>query len=124
MLQVKTPEETLSVIMSGFGCLAMKGESLSLRQSLGRVLYEDIVSNESVPGFNRSSVDGYALISKDTFGCSDSLPALLRLAGEVKMGASPEAAVTSGECVYVQTGGEIPSGADTVVMVEYSDTRN
>jgi len=121
MLHVKTPEETLEIIISNFGHLEMDGESVPLRLSLGRVLYEDIIADEAVPDFNRSTVDGYALMSSDTFGCSDSLPALLRRAGEVKMGSVPETDVRRGECVYVQTGGEIPAGADAVVMIEYTE---
>jgi len=121
MLHVKTPEATLSTIESRFGHLRVEGEDVGLLQANGRVLFGDIVSKEPVPGFDRSSVDGWALRASDTFGCSDSLPALLRSAGEVEMGRHAMMSLSGGECAYVPTGGETPAGADAVAMVEYSE---
>jgi molybdopterin molybdotransferase len=63
-------------------------------------------------------VDGYAVQAKDTFGASGSLPAYLRLIGEVLMGKSPTLEVPSGGAAQVHTGGAIPAGADAVVMLE------
>jgi len=121
MLRVKAPETVLSIIESRFGHLKAQGECVPLPGSLGRILYEDIVSGESIPGFDRSSVDGWAVHASDTFGCSESLPSLFRIAGEVEMGRPARISVAGGECAYVPTGGEAPAGADAVVMVEYSE---
>ena len=121
MLRVKAPEAVLSIIGSRFGHLKVRGESVPLLGSTGRILYEDIVSGEFIPGFDRSSVDGWALRASDTFGCSESLPALFRCAGEVEMGRPALIGVSGGECAYVPTGGEVPAGADAVVMVEYAE---
>ena len=121
MLSVKTPEETRSIIESRFGHLKVQDEEVPLLRSCGRILYEDIVSEEHVPGFDRSSMDGWAVKASDTFGCSDSLPALLINAGEVGMGRAATMKLSGGECVYVPTGGHIPEGADAVAMVEYTE---
>ena len=74
------------------------------------MLAEDVLAEEYVPDFDRSTVDGYAVRSKDTFGCSDAIPAILALSGEVKMGERAEVRVPRGACAYVPTGGEIPRG--------------
>ena len=66
-------------------------------------------------------MDGYAVKANDTFGASDSSPALLRVTGSVEMGRLAETAVCSGCAVQIPTGGFLPSGADAVVMVEYTD---
>jgi len=73
-----------------------------------------------MPNFSRSSMDGYAVRAKDTFGASDSLPAFLELAGEVVMGSIPADVVTPGKAVKISTGGMIPEGRDALVMVEAS----
>jgi len=74
-----------------------------------------------VPGFDRSTVDGYAVIASDTFGCSESIPAVLTLAGEVLMGEAARGGLRPGTCVAVSTGGDLPEGADAVVMLEHTD---
>jgi molybdopterin molybdotransferase len=64
-------------------------------------------------------MDGYAVQSKNTFGATESLPALLEITGEVSMGEDENISVKSGQAVKIPTGGMLPSGADGVVMVEY-----
>ena len=85
MLSVKTPEEVLALIESEFAPVA-GAQTVPLSAAMGRVLAEDIAAEEYVPEFNRSTVDGYAVRAKDTFGCTDSIPAILPLQGEVLMG--------------------------------------
>ena len=94
-------------------------ETISLVKALGRVLAEDVVSEEEIPGFNRSVVDGYAVKALETAGCSDSMPVFLEVVGEVEMGQAPPCKLESGQCMYVPTGGMIPEGADAVAMVEH-----
>ncbi len=118
MLEVKTPEEVLRLIETEFRPLE-RTENVPLAEALGRVLAEDIRAGEYVPDFDRSTVDGYACRAADTFGCSDAIPAILRLAGEVNMGEGAEISVPRDACVYVPTGGAIPSGCDCAVMLEY-----
>ncbi|GAA0725606.1 molybdopterin molybdotransferase MoeA [Clostridium malenominatum] len=97
-------------------------ELVDLEESLGRILYEDIKATIDVPGFNRSTVDGYAVYSKDLFGASETLPSMLNFKGEVIMGKEPLGALEfPGDCYYIPTGGMLPHGADSVVMIEYTD---
>ena len=120
MLHVKTPEEVLALIEEEFFPTAGT-EEVFLTEALGRVLGEDIAATEYVPDFDRSTVDGYAVRARDTFGCSDAIPAILLLQGEVLMGEGAEFPLNPEECVAVPTGGALPQGADSVVMVEYTE---
>ena len=114
--QVKTSEEVFE-ILKGFSPVGE--ESVRLDDALGRALSRNILSPEDLPGFHRSTMDGYAVKSKDTFGAAESLPAFLEVAGEVIMGQVPAVSVTPGKAVKISTGGMLPEGADSVVMIEY-----
>ena len=118
MLEVKTPKEVLRLIEKEIKPLG-RTETVPLAQAPGRVLAEAITAKEYVPDFDRSTVDGYACRAADTFGCSDAIPAILSVAGQVLMGESADFALSRGSCVYVPTGGAIPRGAwksSTVVL--------
>ncbi len=121
MLQVKTPDEVFELIETRFSPIADHSESVGLEEAVGRVLAEDISASEYVPDFDRSTVDGYAVRARDTFGCSDAIPAILPLCGEVLMGKGAAFALPEGACCEVPTGGEIPKGADCAVMIEYTE---
>jgi len=120
MLHVKTPEEVLALIETEFTQVA-GAELVPLSAAMGRVLAEDIAATEYVPDFDRSTVDGFAVRARDTFGCTDAIPAILPLQGEVLMGEGADYQLNPEECVAVPTGGAIPQGADSVVMVEYTE---
>ena len=120
MLHVKTPEEVLALIEEKFDVVAAT-ELVSLTAAMGRVLAEDIAATEYVPDFNRSTVDGYAVRARDTFGCTDAIPAILPVQGEVFMGQGAAFALNPEECVAVPTGGAMPEGSDSVVMVEFTE---
>ncbi len=120
MLSVKTPEEVLALIKNEFSPMA-EMETVSLSSAIGRTLAEDITASEYVPDFNRSTVDGYAVRASDTFGCTDAIPAILPLQGEVLMGQGAAFVLGGGCCVAVPTGGAVPEGADSVVMLEYTE---
>lgn len=121
MLTVKTSEEAEKIIFDKFGEIKTQTETVELLSAVGRVLAEDIISDENVPDFNRSTVDGYAVKASSTFGCSDSIPAILDYKGEVLMGETPSFEISANECAYVPTGGELPHGADAMVMIEFSE---
>ncbi|MCL6581522.1 MAG: molybdopterin molybdenumtransferase MoeA [Firmicutes bacterium] len=97
-------------------------ETVPRDEAAGRVLAEAVVSAEDVPGFDRSTVDGYAVLAADTFGASESAPVLLFLAGSVAMGRPAGFSVAPGQAGAVPTGGMLPAGADAVVMVEQTST--
>ena len=89
--------------------------------SLNRILANDVVSNEDSPMFDRSTVDGYAVISNDTQGATDTIPCFLDVIYEVKMGENINCDIKPGECMYVPTGGMIPKSADAVIMIEWTE---
>ncbi|MBO8137093.1 MAG: molybdopterin molybdenumtransferase MoeA [Desulfotomaculum sp.] len=96
-------------------------ETVPLLSALGRVLAADVKACEDVPGFHRSTMDGYAVKAQNTFGASETLPAYLDVVGQVQMGASPGGKIKDGEAWAISTGGMLPEGADAVVMVEYTE---
>jgi len=118
MLNVITVAEAQRLIASTFGMLKMPAEIVPLESAGGRALAADTLALEFVPDFDRSTVDGYALRSKDVFGCSESIPALMTVIGSAEMGRHTSLRLAAGECVYVPTGAEIPAGADCVIMLE------
>jgi molybdopterin molybdotransferase len=118
LLYVKTPDEVLEMINDTF-MSALPGEFVHISDASGRILAVDITAEEYVPDFNRSTVDGYTLMARDTFGASESIPAILPLCGDIKMGGSAPASLAAGTCMAVPTGGDVPEGADSVVMLEY-----
>jgi molybdopterin molybdotransferase len=95
-------------------------QTVPLAEALHRVPAAPVPAAAALPGFDRSTVDGFAVRAADTFGASDGLPSYLDLLGTVRMGAAPEVAVRPGGCVAVPTGAALPDGADAVVMVEYT----
>ena len=121
MLRVKTPQEAAEIIGSLYAQKKVKTQRLEAVNALGRVLSDDIIADEHVPSFDRSTVDGYAVIASDTFGCSESMPAVLSLSGEILMGEAAHGTIISGTCVAVSTGGDLPEGANAVVMVEHTE---
>ena len=121
MLTVKPLSEAISIAQSHFGALHTGCEVVPLEQALKRVLAEEIRSTEFIPGFNRSTVDGYAVKSTDVFGCSETIPALLMLVGAVEMGRQAGFSIAPGQCASVPTGGEVPAGADTMIMLEHTE---
>ena len=97
---------------------ALPGEPVPLGDALGRVLAQDVVSGEDVPGWDNSAMDGYAVHAADTSGASAEAPVTLRLADESRAGAPADAALRAGEAFGISTGAVIPEGADAVVRVE------
>ena len=91
--------------------------------AVGFICASDVLSPETVPAFDRSTVDGYAVACADTNAASASAPAVFELCGEVKMGERADFVVGGGRCVYVPTGGMLPKGADAVAMIEDCERR-
>jgi molybdopterin molybdotransferase len=96
-------------------------EEVPLEEAAGRVLAEDLRADSDLPGFPRSTVDGYAVKADATFGASEGSPALLDVVGTVVMGRAPGVAIGPGQAARIPTGGELPRGADSVLMVEHAD---
>jgi len=116
---VKTSEELIDELYSLVKTL--DSEIIEIESALGRVLAADVHSPVNLPDFNRSIMDGFAVRARDTFGASASLPAYLKVTGEVLMGETTTLKVASGEAIKIATGGMLPENADAVVMVEDTD---
>lgn len=95
-------------------------ERVALDDASGRVPVAEVLADQALPGFDRSSVDGYAVRAQDTFGSSDAIPAYLTVAGSVAMGAAADLRLAAHTAVAIPTGGALPAGADAVVMIEYT----
>src|SRR5262245_37993942 len=95
-------------------------QAIPLSEALHRVPVVPVTAPRPLPGFARSTVDGYAVRAADTYGVSEGLPGYLEVAGVVRMGTEPEVTVGPGTVAVMPTGGVLPPGADAVVMVEYT----
>ena len=95
-------------------------ETIPLTDALHRIPAAAVTAAHPLPGFARSTVDGYAVRAADTYGVSEGLPGYLDVAGAIRMGAAPDVAVSPGTAVAMPTGGMLPTGADAVVMIEYT----
>jgi molybdopterin molybdotransferase len=104
------------------GFQPVSAEEILLEAAVGRILAEEVHAGGNLPGFARSTVDGYAVQAASTFGASESSPALLAVVGTVAMGEAPQTAVAAGEAVRIATGGMLPPGADGVVMLEHVES--
>ena len=116
------PEARAEVERHAAGLRAIGIERVNLLQADGRVLAQQITADRDIPPFNRATRDGFAVRAADLA----NVPATLKLAGEIRAGASPESSaiqIRAGECAEIMTGAPLPSGADAVVMVEYTARR-
>ena len=124
-LHVLTKEEAEAIFHQHITMAPLGEECVPLDCSLGRVLSRDIVAAVDVPYFNRSNVDGFAVVAADTFGVDEESPAELSLTGEhLAPGVVPQAEVQPGMATIIATGAIIPKGANAVVMVEDTDCRD
>ncbi|RZH68381.1 molybdopterin biosynthesis protein [Natrinema altunense] len=115
-----SPDEARAAIDS----LSLEGgiERVPLENARGRVLVARLDAELDVPGFDRASLDGYALRARDTFGADEADPARLAVVGEVHAGAEPDVTLEAGQAAEISTGAVMPDGADAMVPVERTDT--
>jgi molybdopterin molybdotransferase len=113
---VITVEEATEQVLSRIEVL--KPERVSLLDSLGRVLAEDVVSDIDVAPFDNSAMDGYAVIAADVEGATEDTPVVLDVLEHIPAGTAPTMTVGSGQASRIMTGAPMPEGADAVVMVE------
>ena len=121
MLLVKSIDETIKIIKDNFNNYDLKTKRILLSEALNYVSAEDIISNEDVPHFNRSIVDGYAVDFNSVKLATSSTPSILKLTGEVLMGEESFIKVTPNTTIYVPTGGQLPLGANAAVMIENTE---
>ncbi len=121
IFSVKSLHDAKSIILSEHNTIALQPESVHLLESHGRIAAETLYSPVDIPAFNRSTVDGYAVKSREVMGASESVPSILTLNKEVMMGENAASPLKSGEAIYVPTGGMLPEGADGMVMIEHTE---
>ncbi len=117
---VVSRDEANELLRRCFVAPALAAETIPLSAALGRVTAHALTSPEDLPPFDRSTMDGYAVCSADTFGAAESRPVLLRVTGDIPMGTIPDRAIGKGETMKIATGGALPRGADAVVMFEHA----
>ncbi|SHH47518.1 molybdopterin molybdotransferase MoeA [Thermosipho atlanticus] len=110
----------LKVYSDFFDKLVVRTKVLELgtEEILGYASAEDVYSPENLPGFDKSTVDGYAVIAENTTNANKSTPVVLKVVGEIYMGEEFKEEISSGECVRIPTGGMLPKGANACVMIE------
>lgn len=113
------PQDALNLIFEHIPFRCLPPETVPIEEAYSRVVFENIIAPEDLPGFERSTVDGFAVRASDTFGAKESSPAYLNLKGDIPMGAIPNFALSKGETASIATGGMLPEGADAVVMIEH-----
>jgi molybdopterin molybdotransferase len=113
-----TPKRALEII--GTFPATLEKERVSIDNALCRILAEDIVSEEDIPSFSKSLVDGFAVIAKDTHGAKETSPLFLTVSGKVEIGTETEIVLGEGSCAAISTGAMIPEGTDAVIMEEHA----
>ena len=117
--QTTSPEQALKMLLEHLSPRPLESERVPIDEALGRVLARDVLAGVNIPAFDRAAMDGYAVIAEDTFGSSQTNPALLKLTGKAVMGVSLEPNIMKGEAAEITTGAPLPLGANAVVMLEY-----
>ena len=111
-------DEAKRIFFANLPPYPLESEEIAVRDALTRHLGNDVVSPVDLPAFDKSTVDGYAVISEDASQASASNPAVLQLTGESRIGERPTVKVTRGTAVAIATGAPVPEGANAVVMIE------
>ncbi len=113
-------DEALDILLARLDGVTVSTEIVPLTEALDRVTAVSLTSPEDLPAHARSTMDGFAVHAADTFGASGSMPAYLRITGEVSMGERPTLEIERGCCARIATGGLLPRGADAVIMLEHT----
>jgi len=124
MFIVKSIDETIKILKDNFKDYKLNKTIIKVEDALNYVSTSDVNSLEDVPHFDRSIVDGYAVNFNSVKLATSTTPSILKLVGEVEMGKAATVSVTSETTVYVPTGGHLPNGANSVVMIENTDQLN
>ncbi|BCB96371.1 molybdopterin molybdenumtransferase MoeA [Dissulfurispira thermophila] len=113
------PGEALKYLLSSITDKDITIERLRIEECYNRIIANDITAPEDLPQFSRSTVDGYALNSRDTFGAKENSPAYITVKNEIFMGIAPDFKLNALEAAKIPTGGMLPEGADAVLMLEH-----
>ena len=111
-------DEAFRILLSSLPKRLPEIETVPISMALHRILAKDVSSPIDVPRFDRAAMDGFAVIAEGTYGASTVAPVILRSAGSIRIGSTPRISMKKGEAISIVTGGQMPEGANAVVMVE------
>ena len=121
-LDVVDRDQAKARFEAAISLLPLVEELIDLSQALGRVLSRDVIAKVNVPSFDRSNLDGFAVMASDTVGAEEYRPVYLQLVDEqIAAGSKPEHEIFPEAGMAIATGGMLPRGADAIVMVEHAD---
>lgn len=118
---VVTLDKGRELILENFDDFRLETEIVSILDAVDRTLAKDVLSDINVPDFNRSTMDGYGIVVEDSHGATETIPSILNMMGEIKMGELSNIEIRSGEAVYIPTGAMVPKGATGVIMIENTE---
>ncbi len=114
---VRSPSQAFDDLRPHISAIT-ESETVSTASALGRVIADEVRSPEDLPSFPKSSMDGFSVRARDTFGASESLPAMLEVVADIPTGTGPDTALNVGDAAVAYTGGMLADEADAVVMIE------
>ena len=117
--RLRTVDEHLAIVLDGIGSL--DPIELNLMDAQGLILAENVITDVPLPGFDNSAVDGYAVRAVDTKGAEEDKPITLPVVGDVAAGNRALSGMGAGVSMRIMTGAPIPSGADAVIPLEWTD---
>lgn len=117
--RLRTVDEHLAIVLDGIGSL--DPIELNLMDAQGLILAENVTTDVPLPGFDNSAVDGYAVRAVDTKGAEEDKPITLPVVGDVAAGNRAMSGMGAGVSMRIMTGAPIPSGADAVIPLEWTD---
>jgi molybdopterin molybdotransferase len=98
-------------------------EEIDINNSLNHILATDIVSEIDIPPFDRSAMDGYAIIAEDSFQASPKNPKTIKLIGTIEIGETSNLKLNKGEGIRISTGAPTPEGTDAVIKIEDTEIK-
>jgi molybdopterin molybdotransferase len=110
-------EEAREAVLGALGA-SLEEEPVAVDAALGRVLSRDVIAAATLPPWDNSAMDGYAIVAADIAGAGEDAPIRLEVTGEAPAGGVADGAVGHGSAIRIATGAPIPAGADAVVPVE------
>lgn len=119
--EVTAFEKAKELIKNNMPSQLLRSEKLPLDICSGKIVSQDIIANDCLPNYNRSTVDGYAVRAEDVLAASESIPSVVCLIGEIKIGEIPTASLQCGEAMEISTGAVLPKNCNAVAMVEHTE---
>jgi molybdopterin molybdotransferase len=118
-MALRTVDEHLAAILEAI--TPVPALEVAVLEARGAVLAETVTATVSLPPFDNSAMDGYAVIAADVAAASAATPVTLPVIGDIAAGEPAVEAIRPGMCARIMTGAPMPAGGDAVVPVEWTD---